>query len=52
MRALPAWAPDDLPRLADVRLDLRVLAFAVLVSVVAGALAGLFPALRAPPEPS
>jgi predicted permease len=47
MRALPAWAPADLPRLADVRLDVRVLAFAVLVSVVAGALAGLFPALGA-----
>ncbi len=47
MRALPAWAPDEFPRLADVRLDVRVLAFAGLVSVVAGALAGMFPALRA-----
>ncbi len=47
MRALPAWAPDNLPRLADVRLDVRVLAFTVFVSVVAGALAGLFPALGA-----
>ena len=27
MNALPAWAPEELPRLADVRLDLRVLAF-------------------------
>ncbi len=47
MKALPAWAPEELPRLADVRLDLGVLAFAVLVSVVSGALAGVFPALRA-----
>ena len=47
MRALPAWAPAELPRLADVRLDVRVLVFAVTVSIVAGALAGLFPAIGA-----
>ena len=51
MRALPAWAPDELPRLADVRLDVRVLVFAVVVSLVAGALAGVLPALRAPRGP-
>jgi putative ABC transport system permease protein len=45
-RAVPAWAPAGFPRLEDVRLDLRVLAFAVLASLVAGALAGLLPALR------
>jgi ABC-type antimicrobial peptide transport system permease subunit len=45
-RAVPAWAPAGFPRLEDVRLDLRVLGFAVLVSLVAGALAGLLPALR------
>ena len=47
MTALPAWAPADLPRLADVRLDLRVLGFSLLVSLSAGAFAGLLPALRA-----
>jgi len=47
MKALPAWAPAELPRLDDVRLDVRVLAFAVIVSVVAGALAGVLPAVRA-----
>ncbi len=47
MRALPAWAPDELPRLADVRLDVRVLIFAVIVSITAGALAGMLPAFRA-----
>jgi predicted permease len=47
MSALPALAPEDLPRLADVRLDTRVLVFALGVSLVAGVLAGLFPAFRA-----
>ena len=47
MKALPAWAPAELPRLADVRLDVGVLAFAVMVSIAAGALAGMLPALRA-----
>ncbi len=46
-RAIPAWAPEGFPRLDDIRLDIRVLAFALVLSVVAGALAGLLPALRA-----
>ena len=46
-RAIPAWAPEGFPRLEDVRLDWRVLAFAVGLSLVTGALAGVLPALRA-----
>src|SRR3954464_9864590 len=45
--AIPAWAPEGFPRLDDVRLDARALGFAVLLSLVAGAAAGLLPALRA-----
>ncbi|MFP5378299.1 MAG: FtsX-like permease family protein, partial [Vicinamibacteria bacterium] len=45
-RALPALAPPGFPRLDDVAVDGRVLAFAVVVSLVAGVLAGLLPAWR------
>ena len=44
--ALPAFAPADFPRLDDVRVDGRVLAFAVLASIVAGLLSGLATAVR------
>ena len=47
MKALPAWAPAELPRLADIRLDTTVLFFSVVVSLLAGTLAGILPALRA-----
>ena len=47
MKALPAWAPAELPRLADIRLDTTVLFFSVAVSLLAGILAGILPALRA-----
>src|SRR4051812_12967255 len=46
-KAIPAWAPQGFPRLGDVRVDARVLGFAFALSLVAGALAGLLPALRA-----
>jgi predicted permease len=46
LRALPAVAPDGFPRLDEVRLDPRVLAFGLVLSLLAGALAGLVPALE------
>jgi len=39
-------APLDLPRLNEVRLDSRVLAFALLVSAVTGLMFGILPAIR------
>ena len=47
VRALPAWAPDQFPRLDDVQIDLRVLAFAAAVSLISGCLAAVLPAVRA-----
>jgi len=47
IRGLIAVAPAGLPRVADVHVDLRVLAFASSVSLVASLVFGLAPALRA-----
>ncbi len=47
MQVLPLIAPADFPRLADIRIDGAVLAFAVAVSILSGLLSGLVPALRA-----
>ncbi|HUE85920.1 MAG TPA: ABC transporter permease [Vicinamibacterales bacterium] len=47
VRALVALAPPDLPRVADVRLDTTVLIFTALVSLLAGIVFGLVPALQA-----
>ena len=46
LRALIAAAPASVPRLHDVRVDGRVLAFGLGLSVLAGLLTGLVPALR------
>jgi len=46
-RAIVGLAPPDIPRLGQVTLDWRVLAFAALVSAATALLSGLLPALRA-----
>ena len=46
VRALVAFGPDSIPRLDEVGVGLPVLAFTVVVSVVAGLLFGLVPMLR------
>lgn len=45
VRALPALLPAELPRAAEIAIDPRVLAFAVLVSLITGIAAGLGPAV-------
>lgn len=47
VRALRASAPDVLPRMAEVAVDGRVLAFAMVLAVGTALLSGLAPALRA-----
>lgn len=47
IRALVASMPADVPRLARAGMDLRVLGFAVAVSLATGLLFGLAPALQA-----
>jgi len=46
LRAIVAFVPANTPRLSEVQLDARVLAFAFAVSFGAGLLFGVFPALR------
>jgi putative ABC transport system permease protein len=43
---LLALAPDNMPRVSEVGMDLRVLAFAIGVSVFTGVVIGLLPALQ------
>ena len=45
-RALPALSPGNIPRIDEVTLDTRVLAFAAGLSIVTGLLFGLAPALE------
>jgi putative ABC transport system permease protein len=47
LKALTALHPANLPRLDEVHLDTRVLAFTAALSILTGLLFGLVPALRA-----
>jgi predicted permease len=44
---LVKWAPAEIPRLADIRVDPGILFFALLVSTATGIVMGLAPALQA-----
>ena len=46
IRAIVAYAPVDLPRMDEVHLDLGVLLFTLVVSILTGLLFGLLPAWR------
>ena len=46
IRALAAVAPDGLPRVEEITIDPTVLAFTVVVSLVAGLLFGVLPVLK------
>ncbi len=46
-RAVPALAPADFPRLADIQMDGSALVFAISASLIAGLLSGLLPGIRA-----
>jgi predicted permease len=46
VRLLVYLEPGNLPRLQDIRIDLPVLLFAVLLSLLSGVLFGLVPALK------
>src|SRR5262249_49111106 len=46
-RILVRLAPEDVPRLAETRIDINVLLFALGISLVASLLFGLAPALQA-----
>jgi putative ABC transport system permease protein len=47
IRALVALAPPDLPRLEEIQIDATVLAFALVVAVVASVIFGVAPAWHA-----
>ena len=46
VRLLKAYGPQQLPRLQEISVDARVLAFALLVSILCGMLFGLIPAFK------
>jgi putative ABC transport system permease protein len=43
LRGLTSWIPADTPRLSEIHLDARVLAFGVALSIVSGIIFGLAP---------
>jgi len=45
-RAMPLIAPPAFPRIADIRIDGTVFAFAAVATIVSGLLTGVAPALR------
>ena len=47
LEAVTAFAPGNMPRMTDVRIDLTVLLFTAVVSILAGSGFGLAPALYA-----
>jgi predicted permease len=47
VRAVEAFSPGGIPRIAEISVDLRVMSVALLASVVTGILFGIVPALRA-----
>ena len=46
IRALVALAPDGLPRVEDIGIDLVVVAFTLAISMIAGLLFGLIPVVK------
>ncbi|HYL68755.1 MAG TPA: ABC transporter permease [Candidatus Limnocylindria bacterium] len=47
VRGLTSWLPADLPRVAEIHMDARVLSFGLALSIFAGIISGLAPAWRA-----
>ena len=47
IRGLKAFGPANLPRLAEIGIDIRVLGFTFVVTLLTGIIFGLAPALRA-----
>jgi putative ABC transport system permease protein len=46
IRLVPVVAPENLPRVELIQLDWRVLTFSIVVSIAAGLIAGVLPAIR------
>jgi putative ABC transport system permease protein len=44
LQGLIAWLPADLPRISEIHVDARVLAFGLVLSVLSGVIFGLAPA--------